>query len=74
MLHDAITPMLTVITMTHHTTDHPHIGVLQHLQEITADPDHNLHINQVGKHNINLYPNIAELQQNLQIEDIPESQ
>ena len=74
VLQDAITPALTIIAMTHHTVDHPHIGVLQHIQEITADSDHDLHINQVRKHNIKLHPDVAELQQNLKIEGIPESQ
>ena len=73
VLHDTITPELTVIGVTHHTADNPHIGVLQYSQEITADPNCDLHVNQVGKHNINFHPNIAELQQNLKIKGIPES-
>ena len=73
VLHDAITPAPTIITVTHHTADHPHIGILQHIQEITADPNRDLHINQVRKYNINLHPDVAELQQNLKIEGIPES-
>ena len=28
VLCDAITPVLIIMTMTHHTEDHPHIGVL----------------------------------------------
>ena len=60
--------------MTHHITDHPHIGVCWLTWEITADPEHNLHIDQVRKHNIKLHRDIADLQQNLKIEGIPESQ
>ena len=72
VLHDAITPVLTIIAVTHHTTDHPHIRVLWHIQETTADPDHDLHIDPVRKHNIKLHLNIAGPQQNLRIEGIPE--
>ena len=32
VLHDAITPALTIIDRTHHTTDHPHIGVVSTLK------------------------------------------
>ena len=46
---DAITPMLIVFAITHHIEDHLHIGVLQLIQEIAADPNHALHINQVRK-------------------------
>ena len=61
--HDATTPVLTVISMTHHTTVHPHVGVLQHIQETTVDPNQDMHTDQVRTHNINLHLNIAELQQ-----------
>ena len=71
VLHDTITPALTVITVTHHTTDHPHTGVLWHIQETTADSDHDLHIDQVRKHSTKLHLNITEFQQNLKIEGIP---
>ena len=74
VLPNAVTPVLVIFAVTHHITDHPHIGVLQHIQEITADPDHVLHINQVRKFSINFHSNIAELLQNLKIEGIPESQ
>ena len=60
VLYNAITPVLIVITVTHHTEDHPHIGVLQLIQKIAADPDHILHIKQVGKLCINLHPILAE--------------
>ena len=73
VLHDAITPALTVIAVTHHTTDHFHIGVLWHTQEIIADSDHDLHTDQVRNHNISLHSYIVEPQQNLQVEGIPES-
>ena len=56
VLHDAVTPVLIVITMAHHIKDHPPIGVLQLIPKIAADPDHVLHIKQVRKLCINLHP------------------
>ena len=56
VFHDA------VFTMTHHIKGHPHIGILQLIQKITADPDHTLHISQVGKFHTSLHPILAELQ------------
>ena len=44
---DAITQVLIVFPLTHHIEDHPHIRVLQLTQEMAADPDNILHINQV---------------------------
>ena len=73
VLHDAIIPVLIVISMTHHIEDHPHIGVLQLIQKIAADPDHILHVKQVRKLDINLHPILTELQQDLKIGDTPES-
>ena len=69
-LHDAVTVLIT-FAVTHHIKDHPHTEVLQLIPEITADPDHILHINQVRKHHTNLHPNLAELQQNHIIGHIP---
>ena len=60
VLHDALTPGLTIIAMTHCTADHPDTGVLWHTQEITADPNCNLQTDQARKHNKNLHPNIVE--------------
>ena len=62
VLHDAVTPVLIIITMTHHTKDHCHIGVLQCIQKIAADPDHILHIKPVRKLCINLHAVLAEPQ------------
>ena len=62
VLHDAIAPVLIITVVTHHTEDHPYIGVLQLIQKITADPDHALHINQVRKLRTSLHPILAELQ------------
>ena len=59
VLHDA---MLTVIAVIHHTKGHPHIGVLQLIQRITADPSYILHVKQVRKLCISLHPILAELQ------------
>ena len=73
-LCDAVTPVLIIFTVTHYINDHPHTGVLQLIQKITGDPDHTLHINQVRKLCISLHPILADLQQNLKIEDIPQSQ
>ena len=61
-LCDAITPVLTITAMTHHTKDHPHIGVLQFIQKMAADPDHVLHIKQVRKLCVSLHPILADLQ------------
>ena len=52
VLHNAITPVAIIIAVTHHMEDHPHIGVLQFIQKITADPDHILHIKQVRKNSV----------------------
>ena len=73
VFHDAITPVLIIFAVKHHIEDHPHIGVLQLIQKMAADPDHILHINPVRKLHINLLPILAELQQNLKMGDIPES-
>ena len=73
VLHDAINPVLIVFAITHHIKDHPHIGVLQPIQKIAADPDHVLHIKQIRKLCINFHPILAELQQDLKIGDTPES-
>ena len=62
VLYNAITPLLIITAMAHHMEVHPHIGVLQLIQKIAADPNHTLHINQEGKLHINLHPVIAELQ------------
>ena len=71
VLCDAITPMLFAVT--YHIEDHPHIGVLQLIQKIIADPNHALHINQLRKLCISLHLVLAELHQNLKVGDIPES-
>ena len=71
-LNDATTALIT-FAVTHHIKDHPHTEVPQLIPEITADQDHILPINQVRKLSINLYPNVAGLQQNLKVEGVPES-
>ena len=45
VLHDAVTPVLIITAIIHHLKDHPHIGILQLIPEITADPNHTLHMN-----------------------------
>ena len=54
-LHTAAT-VLIAFAMTHHTNDHPHVEAPQLIPEITANPDHKLHINQVRELCINLHP------------------
>ena len=46
----------------HHIKDHPHIEVPQPIPEITADPEHILHINQVKELCVNLHAVLTELQ------------
>ena len=36
VLHDTVTPVLIITTVTHHIEDHPNVGVLQLIQKITA--------------------------------------
>ena len=55
-LHDVATPALTVIAVTHHTGDHPHIEVCQLNLEIAANPDHSLPITQIGTPHLNQHP------------------
>ena len=55
-LHNAITPALIIITVTHHTRDYPHVEVYQPIPEIAADPDHAHHINQVRMPHLNPHP------------------
>ena len=60
--HAAATVLITFAT-THHIKDHHlHVEVPQLIPEITADPDHVLHINQVRKLCINLHPVLKEPQ------------
>ena len=73
VLHDAITPVLIITALTHHIKDHPHIAVLQLIQNIAADPDHVLHIKQVRKLHITLHSVPTELHQDLKMGDTPES-
>ena len=56
VLHDAIS------TVTHHIEGHPHIGILQLTQKITAGPDHVQPKTQVRKLHINLHPILTKLQ------------
>ena len=56
VLLDTTTPALITITMTHHTGDHPHAEVYQHIPEIAAGPDHTPDINQVRIPHLNPLP------------------
>ena len=60
-LHTATTVLIT-FAMTHHIKDHPHVKGPPLIPEITADPDHVLHINQVRELCINLHPVLTEPQ------------
>ena len=55
-LHETIIPTLTVIAMTHHTRDHPHIEVHRLIPGIAADPNEAHHINQVRTPHLNPHP------------------
>ena len=57
---NAITTVLTVIAITHHTEYHPHTVFFQFIQKTAAD--HVLHIKQVRKLCISCHPILAELQ------------
>ena len=56
------TTVLIIFAATHHIKDHPHAEVPQLIPEITADPDHILHINQVRELCTTLHPVLTELQ------------
>ena len=58
-LHDTIMPALIIITMTHHTGDYSRAEVHLLIPEITADPDHAHHINQVRTPHLNSHPILA---------------
>ena len=58
----AATTLLIIFAVTHHIEDHPHAEVPQFIPEITADPDHIPHINQVRELCINLHPVLTEPQ------------
>ena len=60
-LHTDVTVLIT-FAATHHIEDHPHLEVPQLILEITVDPDHILHINQVRELHINLHPVLTEPQ------------
>ena len=72
--YDAIIQVFIDFVVTHHIKGHPHIGVLHLTQKTAADPNHALHISQVRKFHTSLHPILADLQQNLKIADILESQ
>ena len=72
-LQDTVTPALIVITVTHHTGDHPHVEVYQPIPEITAGPDYTHHITQVRTPHLNPHPVPAGQQQNPKIRSKGES-
>ena len=58
-LHITITQALIVIMKTHPTGSHPHTEVPPLIPEITADPEHILHTNQVSPPLLILHPVLA---------------
>ena len=58
-LHNFTTPALTIIAMTHHTGEHPHIEVCQLNLEIAANPDCTLPIKQIRTPHLNQHPPLA---------------
>ena len=73
VLHDALTPILIIPTMTPHTADHLHTGAHQLTLGITADHTPVQHTNQVRQPCINLHPVRAEIQAICMIKEIQES-
>ena len=71
-LYIAVT-VLIAFTVTPHIKDHPHVEVPQPIPEIEANPEHELHINQVRELCINLHPALTEPQGNPRIGNITES-
>ena len=70
VLHDALTPVHIIPTMTPHITDHLPTGTHQLTLRTTADHDPIQHTNQVRKPCINLHPIPAELKANCMIKDV----
>ena len=73
VLHNALTPILIVPTMTHHITDHPHTGAHQLTLGTTADHAPIQHTNQVRKPCINLHPIPADVKAICMIKETQES-
>ena len=55
--------------MTHHIEGHTYIGILQLTQRITVDPNHILHISQVGKFCTSLHPFLDRRHPRVTIDD-----
>ena len=73
VLHNALTPVLIIPTMTPHITDHHHTGAHQLTLRTAADHDPIQHTNQVRKPCTNLHPIPVELRANCMIKEIQES-
>ena len=73
VLHDALTLVLTIPTMTSHTADCLHTAAHQLTLGTTAGHGPIQHINQVRKSCINLHPSPAGLKGNCMIKEIQES-
>ena len=73
VLHDALTPVLIIPTVSPHIIDCLHTGAHQLTLETTADQDPIQHTNQVRKPCINPHPIPAELKANCMIKEVQES-
>ena len=74
VLHNTITPVLIIPTMTPHIAECLHTGAHQLTLATTAGHNPIQHTNQVRKPCINLHPTPAGLKANCMIKEIQESQ
>ena len=73
VLHDALTPVIIILTMTSHITDHLHTGVHLHTLRIGADPVSIQHTKQVSTLCINLQCIPTDFKTSHMIKEIQES-
>ena len=73
VLHDPLTPVIIISTMTSHIADHLHTGAHQRTLGIRADHVPVQHTNQVSKLCINLQHILADLKTSCIIKEIQES-
>ena len=74
VLHDALTPVLLIPTVTHHIADHLCTGAHQLTLKTAADHNRILCTNPVRKPCINLHPIPTELKANCMMKEIQKSQ
>ena len=73
VLHDALTPVLIIPTVTPHIADCPHTGAHQLTLGTAGDHNPTQYTNQVRKPCISLHPIPAELKANCMIKEVQES-